>query len=93
MYANGATLPRLHSERTQRPSNGERVFTDDRGSLWSAALTNEGDTGHAVIFSCVSDARQSVRAIAVDATRAFTEADEDTLREWLHDAPRIGRLT
>jgi len=78
-----------HSSRAQ--AEGQRVFTDDAGLLWSATLTRSG--GGAVEFSCVGDARRPVRAIAVDAALALTEISDETLRAWLRDAPRIGRLT
>ena len=83
-------MPKLSTGHTpHRPSGGERVFADDLGRLWSAA-----PTGGAVIFTCISDGRQSGRALAVDLS--LLEADEvgdDTLRAWLAAAPRIGTLT
>ena len=78
-----------HPSRSQ--GEGQRVFTDDAGLLWSASFTRSG--GGAVEFSCVGDARRPVRAIAVDGTVALAEISDDTLRAWLRDAPRIGRLT
>ena len=88
-------MPRLSTtQRVRRPSNGERVFTDDRGSIWSASYVPGGaEGGHAIVFACVSDSRQSVRAIAADPELPFAEVHDDTLRVWLRDAPRIGRLT
>ena len=82
------SVPRQPS-RSQTES--QRVFNDDAGLLWSATFTRSG--GGAVEFSCVGDARRPVRAIAVDAAVALTEISDDTLRAWLRDAPRIGRLT
>jgi len=73
------------------PLEGQRVFADDDGILWSASFTGSG--GGAVEFSCIGDARRAVRAIAVDATLAMAEISDDRLRAWLRDAPRIGRLT
>ena len=78
-----------HPSRAQ--AEAQRVFTDDAGLLWSATFTRSG--GGAVEFSCVGDARRPVRAIAVDAALALTEISDETLRAWLRDAPRIGRLT
>ena len=49
----------------QRSSGGERVFTDDEGRLWSAALEERDEPGGALVFRCISDGRQSVRALAV----------------------------
>jgi hypothetical protein len=77
--------------RTHQPFEGQRVFADDSGVLWSATLTGGG--GGAVEFSCIGDARRPVRAIAVDATLTLAEISDDTLRAWLREAPRIGRLT
>jgi len=76
----------------RRSSGGERVFADDIGRLWSASYTREAEGG-AVVFACISDSRQPVRAIAADASLHFPEVADDTLRAWLRDAPRIGRLT
>ena len=86
-------MPRV-STRTPplRPSGGERVFTDDQGRLWSAALDVRDDPTGAVVFRCISDGRQSVRALAVDPP-AFREALDDALRVWLDNAPRIGILS
>ena len=70
---------------------GQRVFTDEAGLLWSDSFTRSG--GGAVEFSCIGDARRPVRAIAVDAALRMAEISDETLRAWLRDAPRIGRLT
>jgi hypothetical protein len=81
-------MPRLSaSSTTYRPSGGERVFADDKGRLWSAA-----PTGDAIVFSCISDGRQSGRAIAVDLAKLDDSVGDDTLRAWLTAAPRIGML-
>lgn len=81
-------MPRLSSRSTTyRPSGGERVFADDMGRLWSAA-----HTGEAIVFTCVSDGRQSGRAIAVPLAMLDDSVSDDTLRAWLHAAPRIGTL-
>jgi hypothetical protein len=48
-----------------RPAAGEeRVFVDDVGRLWSAALTRDAD--RAVLFSCISESRLPLRAIAAE---------------------------
>ena len=77
--------------RTEQPLDRQRVFADESGVLWSATFTRSG--GGAVEFSCIGDARRPVRAIAVDAALTLAEISDDTLRAWLRDAPRIGRLT
>ena len=76
----------------RRKSGGERVFADDSGLLWSASLA-PGTSDGAVVFSCISDSRQSVRAIQIDSVLALAEADDEQLRTWLREAPKIGRLT
>ena len=81
-------MPRLSARSsTYRPSGGERVFADDRGRLWSAV-----HSGDAVIFTCISDGRQSGRAIAVDLAGFDDSVGDDALRAWLNAAPRIGTL-
>ena len=77
---------------TRRSSGGERVFSDDVGRLWSASQTRGAD-GAALVFACISDSRQPVRAIALDPGARLGDASDETLRAWLRDAPRIGRLT
>ncbi len=71
---------------------GERVFTDDDGRCWSAALSPRGEPEGALVFRCLSDPRQSQRAIVVDPL-ALPAAADDVLRRWLGAAPRIGTLT
>ena len=85
--------PTTRSRR--RPSGGERVFADDGGLLWSASHKQQSKTADdgVVVFACISDSRQSVRAMAVDASFRIADVSDDTLREWLRAAPRIGRLT
>lgn len=81
-------MPRLSARSTtHRPSGGERVFADERGRLWSAAAT-----GDAIVFTCISDGRQSGRAIAIDLLPPNGDVGDDTLRAWLRAAPRIGSL-
>ena len=75
-----------------RNSGGERVFMDDQGRVWSAALEQRDDPSGALVFRCISDGRQSVRALVVDPL-ALREAVDDVLRVWLGAAPRIGILS
>ena len=77
---------------SQRSSGGERVFTDDEGRLWSAALEERDEPGGALVFRCISDGRQPLRALAVDPI-ALLEARDDTLRAWLRAAPPVGTLS
>lgn len=81
-----------HRETNTRPSGGERVFADAAGRLWSAAPHADA-AGATVIFACISDGRQSGRALVIGAAEEVGDVGEETLREWLEAAPRIGRLT
>lgn len=86
-------MPKLRSRhQPNRPSGGERVFSDDEGRLWSAALEQRDGPAGALVFRCISDGRQSVRALAEDPL-ALHDALDDTLRLWLDRAPRIGILS
>jgi hypothetical protein len=76
----------------RRSSGGERVFTDDEGRLWSAALEQRDGPDGALVFRCISDARQAVRALMVDPL-ALPNAADEVLRGWLRAAPRIGTLS
>jgi hypothetical protein len=82
----------------RRSSGGERVFTDESGRLWSAAPHRPGpegprSDGAAIVFACISDARQRTRAIAIDPALRLADAGDDMLRAWLREAPPMGRLT
>ncbi|GAC1514134.1 MAG: hypothetical protein NVS1B4_01070 [Gemmatimonadaceae bacterium] len=68
------------------------MFSDPAGRLWSAAPARDAAVG-AVVFSCLSDPRQAVRALAVDAGFDVRQVSDETLRIWLRDAPRIGSLS
>jgi hypothetical protein len=82
-------MPRLSIRSTAQRSSfiDDRVFADDQGRLWSAV-----HTGEAIVFSCISDGRQSGRAIAVESAPLDGSVGDDTLRAWLDAAPRIGTL-
>lgn len=80
------------SRSLYRHSGGERVFTDEHGLLWSATHRWSVSNG-AVVFACISDSRQTVRAIAVDSRFRMPDVADETLRAWLRDAPRIGLLS
>lgn len=99
-----SSLPR-RSPPPRRTSGGERVFADDAGSIWSAALqvpspaSPHAPAGHAarpgvaLVFVCISDARQPIRAVAVDPALRVGDAGDDDLRRWLREAPTMGRLS
>ncbi|HTR78423.1 MAG TPA: hypothetical protein VMH39_09945 [Gemmatimonadaceae bacterium] len=71
-----------------RKSGGERVFPDALGRLWNAT-----HTGEAIVFTCISDGRQSGRALATDVASLSDDIGDETLRAWLNAAPRIGTLS
>jgi hypothetical protein len=45
-----------------------------------------------VVFTCLSDAREALRAVALDVEVPLTEAGSNQLRMLLEVAPRLGRL-
>jgi hypothetical protein len=73
---------------TNQTSSEGHVFADDAGRLWSAV-----HTASALVFTCISDARQSGRALAMDDTMREDETGDETLRAWLGAAPKIGSLS
>ena len=86
-------MPRSSNrERKIRPSGGERVFADAQGRLWSAASASDAGSV-TVVFTCISDGRQSGRALVIESAEEVGDVGEDILRVWLEAAPRIGRLT
>ena len=86
-------MPKLLTPHSpSRPYGSERVFTDDHGRLWSAALDERDDPDSALVFRCISDGRESIRALAVD-TLVLRDTRDDALRVWLGKAPRIGLLS
>ena len=82
-------MSRQFTRRPARPTSAEaRVFSDDAGRLWSAVRTRD-----AVVFTCISDARESGRALAIEDTVREDETGDETLRVWLGAAPKIGPLS
>jgi hypothetical protein len=103
-YSRSVALPSPLPHRPSpppRPSGGERVFADDVGRLWSAALHAPlpmpryatPRAAAALVFACISDAREPLRAIAVDAVVRVADAADEALRGWLREAPAMGLLT
>jgi hypothetical protein len=86
----------MHGRSTQQSRRqspgGARVFADDAGRLWNASHAS-GTVDAAVVFTCISDSRQTVRAIAVPFSFALTDTADELLRAWLREAPRMGLLT
>jgi hypothetical protein len=80
--------PFTHRLSKQARADEQHVFADEAGRLWSAVLTTR-----AVVFTCISDARQSSRAIATEDIVREDDAGDETLRAWLGAAPKIGSLS
>jgi len=82
-------MPRPITRRQSKPTRvDERVFADESGRLWSIART-----ARAVVFTCISDARQSGRALALEDAAREDDTGDETLRAWLGAAPKIGSLS
>ena len=64
-----------------------REFVDGSGKLWSVVLQ-----GDALIFSAIDVTRGGTRAITVDLITLDDSVNDDALRAWLDEAPRIGTL-
>ncbi|HEY7407913.1 MAG TPA: hypothetical protein VH638_06565 [Gemmatimonadaceae bacterium] len=84
-------MPRPTSRNASpRSSGSERLFSDTAGRLWSAAFS--GKVQEALVFSCLSDAREPTRALAAPPPFRLSEASDDDLRRMLTEAPEVGRL-
>jgi hypothetical protein len=66
------------------------LFSDARGRLWSATFS--GSAQDAILFSCLSDAREPTRALAAPPRFRLADASDDELRRMLAEAPEVGRL-
>ena len=87
------SMPKLTTrDQANRPSSDERVFPDEKGRLWSAALERRDGPAGALVYRCISDERQSVRARTVEPL-VLRDAMGDELRVSRADAPRIGILS
>jgi hypothetical protein len=75
-------------QSTKQPPANCRVFSDDDGRLWTVVRTPS-----AVVFTCISDARQSGRALAIEDALREEQTGDETLRAWLGAAPKIGSLS
>jgi hypothetical protein len=67
------------------------VFADELTRLWSAAFNQHG-AGWAVVFACITDARQPIRVLAISEEEHPAELTETILRGWLTNAPRLEPL-
>ena len=67
------------------------MFSDESARLWSAEFTRHA-MEWAVVFSCITDARQPIRALALGDDGRPADLTEAILRDWLSRAPRIGPL-
>jgi hypothetical protein len=76
----------------RRSSGSERIFEDETRRLWSAGRSITPRGSDAIVFTCLSDAREAVRAVATDVEVPLTEEGSGQLRLLLGEAPRVGRL-
>jgi hypothetical protein len=78
--------------KPRRSSGSERIFEDGTRRLWSAGHSLTPHGSDAVVFTCISDSREAVRAMRLDAGMSLLEAGVERLRQLLEGAPRVGRL-
>lgn len=78
--------------RLRRSSGSERIFEDGTRRIWSAGHSATPEGADAVVFTCLSDAREAIRAVALDVEVPLTEAGSGQLRMLLDIAPRLGKL-
>jgi hypothetical protein len=83
-------MPRRSPRNARRSSGSERLFSDTAGRLWSAVFS--GSAQEALLFSCLSDAREPTRAIAAPSRFRLADTTDDDLRRMLAEAPEVGRL-
>lgn len=82
----------LGRRRPRRSSGVERIFEDAEARLWSAGRTVTPQGGDALLFTCISDGRESSRAIAISPDFHLPDAGVEELRTLLRAAPRVGTL-
>ena len=73
-------------------SGSERIFEDATRRLWSAGRSATPRGSDALVFTCLSDSREAVRAVVLDRELPLTEAGAEQLRSLLAVAPMLGRL-
>jgi hypothetical protein len=78
--------------RPRRSSGTERIFDDEMGRLWSASRTVTPEGNDAMVFTCLSDAREPPRALASPPDLRFTDVAAEELRELLTRAPKVARV-
>ena len=78
--------------RPRRSSGSERIFEDETRRLWSAGHSTTPSGSGAVVFTCLSDAREAIRAVALDVEVPLTEAGSSQLQMLLGKAPRLEML-
>ena len=71
-----------------------RVFGAADGALWGASLETglSGEDAAVLVFTCMSEARQGVRAITIEPPVELRDLTDDALRQWLAVAPRVKKL-
>jgi hypothetical protein len=69
-----------------------RIFQDGAGRRWRANFSS-ADGESVLEFTCLEESREPSRAMAVASGFSFTGISDQSLRNWLAGAPRLGRLT
>jgi hypothetical protein len=78
--------------KRRQSSGSERIFEDDTRRLWFAGQAATPRGNEAVVFTCLSDAREAQRAVVLDVEVPLTAEGSDLFRVLLRRAPRLGRL-
>lgn len=70
------------------------MFSAPDGQLWGALVRHGPNESDAVVlvFTCMTEARLSVRAVTLDAGVLLRDVTDDVLRAWLATAPTVGKL-
>lgn len=82
------------SPAPRRPSGEQRVFAAPDGQLWGASERSGPDGVESVVlvFTCMTEARHAMRAVAIDAGVRLWDMTDDALRAWLAVAPMVRGL-
>ena len=81
------------SKGGSRQSSGtEHIFEDGTRRLWSAGRSLTPHGSDAVVFTCLSDSREAMRAVRLDPSSPLLDTRPEQLRSLLEVAPRLGKL-
>jgi hypothetical protein len=78
----------------RRPPGEERLFAAGDGRLWGASIRQGtgGSRSAVLVFTGLSEARQAVHAVAIEAGLRLRDLSDEDLRGWLAIAPRVEKL-